>query len=334
MKNELFPIISLLLILLVGCKKDNTEYDVVLWYDKPATDWYDALPIGNGTMGAMVYGGIKTEQLQLNENTLYSDEPGQSYLEIDIAKSLDRVKKLIKQNDFQKVNEIVKEEWLGRAQPTYQPFGNLFIEFSHSENVSDYKRELDISQAITRTSYSVDNIKFQREIFASFPDQVIVTNLTSSEKGGISCKIELQGAHPTAGTSVKNNVIVMKGQAPALVIRRTIKNIQDWGQEWMYPELFNENGNHIPGTETVMYGDKMDGKGTFYEGRVGVVLKGGSLKVEGNKLVISNADNVKVILSGDTSYNGFDKVLVKKVLIHRLLLLQILKMLWQKVIKH
>ena len=175
MKNKLLPIISLVVILLVGCKKDKTEYDVILWYDKPATDWYQALPIGNGTLGAMVYGGIKTEQLQLNENTLYSDEPGQSYLKIDFAKSLNEVKELIKKNDFLKVNEIVRKEWLGRAQPCYQPFGNLFIEFDHPETVSDYKRELDISQAISRTSYFVDNVKFQRETFASFPDQVIVS---------------------------------------------------------------------------------------------------------------------------------------------------------------
>ncbi|GAB1453705.1 hypothetical protein MASR2M47_37610 [Draconibacterium sp.] len=66
----------------------------------------------------------------------------------------------------------------------------------------------------------------------------------------------------------------MNGQAPALALRRTIKNVQDWGQEWMYPELFDENGQPIPGTETTMYGDKLDGKGTFYQGRVGVVLKG------------------------------------------------------------
>jgi alpha-L-fucosidase 2 len=307
MKNILIPTISLLVILLFGCKKEKTEYDVKLWYDKPATDWYEALPIGNGTLGAMVFGGIKTEQLQLNENTLYSGEPGQRHVEIDITKSLEKVKNLIKTGDLEQVNKIVGDEWIGRAQPCYQPFGNLFIEFDHPENVQNYKRELDISEAICRTSYSVDEIEYQRETFASFPDQVIVTHLTSNSKGKISCKIDLQGAHPTASSSIENDVIVMNGQAPALALRRTIQKVQDWGQEWMYPELFDEDGQPIPDTETIMYGDKLNGQGTFYQGRVGVVLTGGSLKVEGNKLVISNADDVKVILSGDTSYNGFDK---------------------------
>lgn len=296
-----------LTFILMGCDTNRVEQDVILWYDKPAADWYEALPIGNGTLGAMVFGGVKTEQLQLNENTLYSGEPGDRHVEIDVTKSLEKVKTLIQEGDLEQVNKIVGDEWIGRAQPCYQPFGNLFIEFDHAENVQNYNRELDISEAITRTSYSIDEVNFQRETFASFPDQVIVTNLTASGKGKISCTIELEGAHPTASSSVENEVIVMKGQAPALALRRTIKQVQNWGQEWMYPELFDENGQPIPNTETTMYGDKMDGKGTFYEGRVGVILQGGSLKIEGNKLVITNANTAKIILSGDTSYNGFDK---------------------------
>jgi len=307
------PLILILFILaLTECQSKKVIQDVVLWYDKPATDWYEALPIGNGTLGAMVFGGIKHEKLQLNENTLYSDEPGQRHVEIDVTKSLEKVKELIKEGDFEQINKIVGDEWIGRAQACYQPFGNLDIEFDHESDVSNYKRELDISQAICRTSYSIDKIEYQREIFASFPDQVIIMNLTSNGKDKISCKIVLRGVHPTASSSIEDGVLVMKGQAPALAVRRTIERIQDWGQEWMYPELFNKDGQPIPGTETVMYGDKLNGQGTFYEGRVGVVLKGGSLRVEENKLVISNADNVKIVLSGDTGYNGFDKSPSKK----------------------
>ncbi len=302
-------VLSLLLVtfLIIECQPAKTEYDTKLWYNKPATDWYEALPIGNGTLGAMVFGGIKTEQLQLNENTLYSGEPGQRHVKIDVSQSLGKVKKLIKEGKLDEVNKIVANEWIGRAQPCYQPFGNLFIEFDHTDSVLNYRRELDISEAICRTSYSIDQVDYERETFASYPDQVIVTNLSSSEKGNLSFSIELQGAHPTASSKVENNVIVMNGQAPALALRRSIKQVQDWGQEWMYPELFDENGNPIPGTETTMYGDKLDGKGTFYQGRVGIVLQGGTLKVEGNRLVVSNADQAKIILSGDTSYNGFDK---------------------------
>ncbi len=307
MYSKSILVISFLAIFLLSCIKEKTEYDVVLWYDKPATDWYEALPIGNGTLGAMVFGGIKTEQLQLNENTLYSGEPGQRHVKIDVTKNLEKVKTLIKSGDLEQVNSIVGDEWIGRAQPCYQPFGNLIMEFDHSENVENYRRELDISHAICRTTYTVDDVKHVRETFASFPDQVIVTNLSSEGKGKISCTVSLEGAHPTANTSISKDLIIMQGQAPALALRRSLQRVQEWKQEWMYPELFDKNGQHIPGTETTMYGDKLDGKGTFYEGRVGVILDGGSINIEGNKIVITNADNVIIILSGDTSYNGFIK---------------------------
>jgi len=305
--NKRILVLSFLVLSLLGCDKEKAEKDVVMWYDKPATDWYEALPIGNGTLGAMVFGGINTEHLQLNENTLYSGEPGQRHVEIDVTKSLEKVKDLIKSGDLMQVNKIVRDEFIGRAQPCYQPFGDLYIELEHAGEAHNYKRELDISQAICRTSYSVDKVDFKREIFASHPDQVIVIKLTSSGSGNISCKIALEGAHPTENSFVKDDVLIMKGQAPALALRRTIKYVQDLGQEWMYPELFDEDGQHIPGTQPVMYGDMLDGKGTFYEGRVGVDLGGGELTVENNQLVISNAKEVKIILSGDTSYNGFDK---------------------------
>jgi len=307
MKIYQLLLITLWLFVISACNSENEKEDVVLWYDKPATDWYEALPIGNGTLGAMVYGGTKSEHLQLNENTLYSDEPGQRDVEIDVTKSLEKAREYIKNGQLDKVNKIVKDEWIGRCQPCYQPFGDLFIEFDHPDEVANYKRELDLSDAICRTFYTVGSTDYKREIFASFTDKVIVMNLSSSGKDKISCKIELKGAHPTAGSEVKDDIIIMKGQAPALAVRRTIERIQEWDEEWKYPELFDKEGRHLPGTETVMYGDKLDGHGTFYEGRVGVVLDGGELTTEGNKLVISNAGEVRIIISGDTSYNGFEK---------------------------
>ncbi len=89
--------IFLLVIIIFSCKTEKTEYDTKLWYDKPATDWYEALPIGNGTLGAMVFGGIQTEQLQLNENTLYLGEPGQRHVDMDVTQCFGKVKELVKE---------------------------------------------------------------------------------------------------------------------------------------------------------------------------------------------------------------------------------------------
>ena len=306
MKKNILIIISFFAICIAGCSKEKTKGDLVLWYDKPATDWYEALPIGNGTLGAMVYGGIVKEHLQLNENTLYSGEPGRK-VKIDFTKSLGKVRQLIKEGDLKLVNEIIASEWLGRAQDCYQPFGDLEVEFNHSDQVSGFRRELDLGTAMCKTDYKVNNVSYHREVFASYSDKVIVLKIKADKKEAISCKIGLKGAHPTAKTASDGSILVMKGQAPGFVVRRTIKNLHDWKHEWMYPELFDEKGVQIPGRETVMYGDKLNGEGTFYEGRVGVTMKGGKLEVAADQLVVTGADEITILLSGDTSFNGFDK---------------------------
>jgi len=166
---------------------------------------------------------------------------------------------------------------------------------------------LDLSTAKCKTSYTFNHIIYQREAFASYPDKVIVLRIKTDHKGAISCKIRLNGAHPTARTVVDGKVLVMRGQAPAFVVRRTVNYLHDWKQEWMYPELFDEKGVQIPGRETIMYGDKLNGEGTFYEGRVGVRLQGGKLEAIDDQLVVSGSDEITILLSMDTSFNGFDK---------------------------
>ncbi len=304
---KIIYIISLLAILLPACDTEKKEYDTILWYDKPATDWYEALPIGNGTLGAMVYGGIKNEQLQLNENTLYSGEPGDRHVNLDFSKNLPKVRALVKEGKLVEAEQIIGSEWLGRAQDCYQPFGNLYIDFDHKDKIENYRRELNLETAVCKTDYQIGDVSFEREVFASHPDQVIVLGVKGSKSKSISCRIRLEGAHPTAVSTTQNNTLIMKGQAPALALRRSIDKIKEWSQEWMYPELFDENGHVIPGRSNIMYGDQLGGKGTFYEGRVGVELHGGTLSIDGNDLLVKNADKIKVILSGDTSFNGFDK---------------------------
>jgi len=306
MKKKILLLLLLFASLGVSCKLQRPTGDLTLWYDKPAADWYEALPIGNGTLGAMVYGGAATEHLQLNENTLYSGEPGRK-VKLDFTKSLGEVRELIKEGDMKQVNEIIAHEWLGRAQDCYQPFGDLEVEFDHSNQVSGFRRELDLSTAVCRTNYTANNIGYHREVFASYPDKVIVLRIKADQKGAISCKIRLNGAHPTSSTVVDGKVLVMRGQAPAFVVRRTVKYLHDWKQEWMYPELFDSNGVQIPGRETILYGDKLNGEGTFYEGRVGVSMQGGRLESAKDQLLVTGADEITILLSMDTSFNGFDK---------------------------
>lgn len=307
MKKQIILLVIVFTTFLVACNHEKRECDLKLWYDTPATDWYEALPIGNGTLGAMVYGGISHETLQLNENTLYSGEPGQRHVDLDFTQRLPKVKELVKAGKLIEVEQIIGSEWMGRAQDCYQPFGYLYLDFDHGDMVENYRRELNLETAISRTEYQIGNVSYQREVFASHPDKVIVLSVVANESKSISCRIRLEGAHPTAISTIRNNTLIMNGQAPALALRRSVDIIKTWNQEWMYPELFDVEGNIIPGRTNVMYGDQLDGKGTFYEGRVGIELKGGTLTIDGDQLVVENADRMKLILSGATSFNGFDK---------------------------
>jgi len=298
------------IVLVISCSTNKKANDrLLLWYDHPASNWDEALPIGNGRLGAMVFGGIKHERLQLNESTLYSDEPGQRDVKIDITKRFDEVRQLMKEGHFDKVNKIVAHEWIGRCQPCYQPFGDIYIDFDFDpgEKAENYRRELDLSNAICKTSYQIGGVSYSREVFASFPDHVVVMFITAKQKKSINFSVRLEGAHPTAFSYIDSNTIIMKGQAPALAVRRTIKRIQKWGDQWKYPELFDKKGNPKPNTSVVMYGDKLNGRGMPYEGRLIVIPVRGQIVKKQDKLVVSKADKALLVFTGHTGFNGFDK---------------------------
>lgn len=98
-----------------------------LWYRNPAPDWNEALPLGNGRIGAMLFGGIETEHLQLNENTLYSEEPGHRDLKLDLTKDYDRVQAMLQNRQYAEASDFITKNWLGRGQPCYQPLGDLYL---------------------------------------------------------------------------------------------------------------------------------------------------------------------------------------------------------------
>src|ERR1700676_1102709 len=125
------------------------ESTLRLWYRQPAPDWNEALPIGNGRLGAMVFGGVSEERLQLNENTLYSDEPGRRDLPLDVSRDFDRVVDLLRRGDYAEADEIISHTWCGRAQACYQPLGDLGLYFEGHTAPSGYQRDLDLNTAIS-----------------------------------------------------------------------------------------------------------------------------------------------------------------------------------------
>ncbi|MCP4641335.1 MAG: glycoside hydrolase family 95 protein [bacterium] len=292
------------LLLLTGMGAAE-EPDHTLWYRQPAEQWTEALPLGNGRMGAMVYGGVEEDHLQLNEDTLYSGEPLPLGVP-DIQGSFDEVVAMLKAGKYDEAHEFVSENWLGRCQQSYQPLGDLYLNFTHGD-ATDYRRELDLSRGIARIRYSHNGAVFTREYFISHPAQVAVVRITCDQPGRVSFHTTLDSVHPNDTRAAGDDTFRMTGQAPGQVTRRELDWMKEIGDARKYPELFDVEGNLRPEAMQVMYGESVDGKGTFFEVRAMVAPEGGKVRADESGVHVEGADAATVLLAADTSYNGYDK---------------------------
>lgn len=160
-----------------------------LWYQQPAKTWVEALPVGNSSMGAMVYGGTSREELQLNEETLWGGGPYRN----DNPKALEslaEVRNLIFSGKTMDAQNLIDQTfYTGRNGMPYQTIGSLIIEAPGHEKAKNYYRDLDLERAVATTRYQVDGVNFQREVFASFPDRVIIVRFTTDKQGELNFKV-------------------------------------------------------------------------------------------------------------------------------------------------
>lgn len=298
----------LFLFVLVACAKTPTEKPLALWYDRPAENWNEALPIGNGHAGAMVFGGVDSEQLQLNENTLYSGEPSVIFKDIKVTPEMfDKVVGLMRKEKYKDATDLVCKNWLGRLHQYYQPFADLHIQNNKTGEVSEYKRDLNISDAIASTKYVQNGIRYEREVFASNPENVIVVRLKSDSPEGIDITLDFTSEHPTALQKSKDDRLVVQGKAPGYVERRTFEQMESWGDQYKHPELYDEKGNR-KFDKRVLYGDEIDNKGMLFEAQLKPILpSGGMCEITDSGIHISQTNEVYFVMSLATSYNGYDK---------------------------
>ena len=282
--------------------------NLTLWYDKPAGVWTEALPVGNGYMGAMHFGGIEQEHLQLNEGTLYSGDPARTFTNIDVRKQYKTVVQLVEEQKYAEAQQLVGRDWLGRNHQDYQPLGDLFIDLRHAGKATKYRRWLDLATAVSHVEYTVNGTTFKREILASYPDHVIVIKLSAEGKDNINGTIHFTTPHtPLARFSSTDKQLVMTGQAPGFVLRRTLAQVEKAGDPYKYPELFAKDGTRLPNAGQVLYGADADGLGMRFAARLQATANGGAIQVSDRQLTITNAREVVLVLSCATSFNGFDK---------------------------
>lgn len=180
---------SLLAGILLSFSLSIQAGDLKLWYKQPAGTWVEALPVGNSRMGAMVYGGTAREELQLNDETMWGGSPYRND-KPEALESLPQVRELIFAGKNMEAQNLIQENfYAGKHGMPYQTIGSLIIETPGHEKVTDYYRDLDLERAVATTRYKVDGVTFQREVFASFPDKVVVVRLTADRPGKLNFKV-------------------------------------------------------------------------------------------------------------------------------------------------
>ncbi len=261
-----------------GCHRLDAEEwgDLKLWYQRPAQKWTEALPVGNGRLGAMVFGGTQHERLQFNEDTLWTGRPHE-YQHEGAVEYLPAVRKLLSEGKQREAEQLAMEHMMSvpLRQEKYQPFGDLLLNFpGHAEPV-DYRRELDIDSGLSTVRYQVGDATFTREVFSSFPDQVIAIRITCNKPGRLTFTTTLDSPQPGARTLVEKNALVLRGR-----VRDTV----DADTKQATPSALK------------------------FEARLQWRAEGGSVNAAGDTLEVKGADSVTLILAAATSFKNFKDV--------------------------
>jgi alpha-L-fucosidase 2 len=244
---------------------------MTLWYRTPATQWVEALPVGNGRLGAMVFGGFPEERIQLNEDTLW-DGYRRDTTNPKALEALPKVRTLLFEGKNDEATALAGDAMMGVPEriKSYQSLGDLLLTMPDAKAIADYRRELDLDAGIAMTSYSVDGVEFRREVFASAPHQVIVIRLTGDKPGAVSTALTMTREQDAVCLSEGNDRLILRGQ------------IQTKHQE---------TGEIV---------------GMRFESHVVAVPTGGTLVNADGRVEISGADAVTVLVAGATNYGGGD----------------------------
>lgn len=283
MKNLNFLYLIAFFLTLFSCAKTMPEKELnpslALWYDKPASAWTEALPVGNGRIGAMIYGGTQTDTIQFNEETLWSGQP-HDYANPGAHEYFGKLRELLWAGKQDEAHNLGNEHFMSQpfGQLCYQPFGRILIHFKGKYNIKNYKRQLDLANAISTVYYESEGIKFKREVFASQPDQALIVRLESSKNGTLNFDVDLDCRHENYSISAVGNEIVLKGRANN------------------YPQELGRDGKPYP-----------ESKLTF-EARLKIVNEGGEIIQTENTIKVENAKTATLFLVAATSFVNYSDI--------------------------
>jgi alpha-L-fucosidase 2 len=250
----------------------------LLWYRRPAERWVEALPIGNGRLGAMVFGGVVKEHLQLNDDTLWSGSPT-DWNNPKARGVLPEIRRAALSGDSIAADRLAKQ-MMGPFTQSYQPLGDLSIVFEHGDVGRDYRRDLDLATAVATVRYKVGDATFTREIFSSHPAQIIAIRLTVDRPERLTFVARLSSLH-RASTETAGKDLRLRGRAPS--------HVDPSYHDQAVPVVYSDRG------------------GMRFEARLRAVVRDGRTRVDRDGLHVDSASEVLLLLAAATSFNGFDK---------------------------
>lgn len=254
--------------------------DLVLWYRRPAGQWTEALPVGNGRLGAMVFGGTDNERIQLNEDTLWSGRP-REWNNPEAKKYLPEVRRLVLEEENYTAADQVCRKMQGPYGESYLPLADLRLEMEDAGEAGDYRRELDLDTGIARVSWRRGDAVFTREVFSSAPDQVIVVRLSAGKTGRIDLAVSMDSTlRSTAEAS--GDTLRLSGKAPAHI-----------------------DPNYLKSDNPVVY-DDAEGKGMRFAGLLRATAEGGTVASEGGRLRVRGARAVTLLFAAATGFRGYN----------------------------
>ncbi len=253
----------------------------VLFYKKPANYWMEALPLGNGSIGAMCYSGVKADEISLNHDTLWSGHP-RTVTNAGAFDSYKKAQKLALEGKYKMCHDEIENNFLSCWSQAYLTFGSLKMNFGFSE-FSNYSRRLDLSNALLNSQFSSDGNKYKKSAFISYPDKVMVYKIESENKRSFSFDISIDCPLKN-NTYTKDNMLIVDGECP--------------GDGDTYNSAYPCN--------KLIYSDKPEEKGVLFRGAV-KVDSDGELLCKDDLLIINNATYAILFFNISTSYNGFDK---------------------------
>jgi len=268
MRTKLILIIFCLLSIFNLTAQNDTL--LKLWYNRPAEQWVEALPVGNGRLGAMIFGIPYREKIQLNENTVWAGQPNRND-NPDAKEALPKVRQLIFEGKFKEAQDLVNQKFITKISNgmPYQTVGNLNLSFPGHENFSNYYRELNIEKALATTRYDIGGVTYKREVFASIPDQVIIVRITASKPGKLNFSASMDRPTKIDISTEGNDKLILSGKT---------------------------------GDCDAVKGD------VKFQAQVKIVTEGGTISTTDNAIFIINANSATVYVSIASSFKNYNDI--------------------------